>query len=92
MKILKYHIFSGLRDKGGSWLDSVEGLETAIERIRQLSEKSPGRYYVFCAKTLQPLASIDTSNTKQDESRKIDSMGWKIGATHHPSAEYAKFK
>jgi hypothetical protein len=73
MKVPKYHVFSGnFRDKGGLWLESVEGLEAAKERVRQLSEKSPGHYYVFCAKTLQPLASIDTSSTKQDESREID--------------------
>jgi hypothetical protein len=72
MNVSKYHIFSGVREKGGLWLDSVEGLEAAKERIRQLSEKSPGHYYLFCAKTLQPLASIDTPSAKQDQSRKID--------------------
>jgi hypothetical protein len=56
MNVAKCHIFSGVRDKGGLWLDSVEGLEAAKERIGQLSEKSPGHYYVFGGKTLQPLA------------------------------------
>ncbi len=61
MKKLKYHIFSGSREKGGLWLDSVEGLDAAKDRIRQLSEKTPGHYYVFCAKTLEPLVTVDTS-------------------------------
>jgi hypothetical protein len=70
MTVPKYHIFSGVRDKSGLWLDSIEGLEAAKERIRQLSEKSPGHYYVFCAKTLQPITFVDTSSTKQDQAEK----------------------
>ena len=61
MRVPHYHIFSGFRDKDALWLDSVEGLGAADERMKQLAAEKPGPYFIFSTDTHTVLASIDTS-------------------------------
>jgi hypothetical protein len=61
MKVPRYHIFSGLRDKNAMWLEYVDGLGNAYERMKELARQNPGPYFVFSAETHEVLASIDTS-------------------------------
>lgn len=43
------------------WIDSVEGLEPASDRMRTLAAQTPGRYYLLCRRTEKILNFIDTS-------------------------------
>jgi hypothetical protein len=61
MKIPQYDIFSGETDKDALWLEAVEGLGTAKDRMQVLATQTPGPYFVFCQRTHKILASIDTS-------------------------------
>jgi hypothetical protein len=69
MRVPKYDIFSGLRDKDAVWLECVEGLGAAYEHMKEFAAKSPGPYFVFCPQTHKILASIDTSNVQKHERR-----------------------
>jgi hypothetical protein len=72
----RFDIFSGQTDKNAVWVESVEGLGNASERMLELAQKTPGRYFVFCLNTHRVLASIDNS---MDFGRKhqIDGVGRK---------------
>ena len=61
MRVPTFHIFSGFRDKDALWLDSVEGLAAANEKMKQLGAEKPGPYFIFSTDTHKVLASIDTS-------------------------------
>lgn len=61
MRIPTYDLFSGSPDEGPVWLEKVEGLAAACDRMRERSERSPGQYFVLCGATHRILASIDTS-------------------------------
>ena len=65
MTVPTYHIFSGLPDRDALWLEAVEGLGAAHNRMRERAVKSPGAYFVFCPQTHTVLASIDTSRPLQ---------------------------
>ncbi len=41
-----FDIFSGNSDKDASWLESIEGLSKARERMESLAEIRPG--HIFC--------------------------------------------
>jgi len=61
MRVPTFHVFSGFRDKDAMWLESVEGLGAANERMKQLAGEKPGPYFVFSTDTSNVVASIDTS-------------------------------
>lgn len=61
----KLKIFSGRPDKGALWLETVDGLDCARSRMKEMAEKSPGPYFVFCTRRFAVLASIDTSDTSR---------------------------
>jgi len=61
-----YEIFSGSRNKDPMWLESVEGLRAARERIKEKATATPGEFFVFCTKTYTVVASIDTSEGKAE--------------------------
>lgn len=60
--MLTYDIFSGLREHGPIWLESIEGLEAACARMRDRATSKPGAYFVYCSQTNTVLASVDTSD------------------------------
>jgi hypothetical protein len=64
MRIPTYDLFSGSQYDGPVWLETVEGLAAACERMREHSQKSPGEYFVLCATTHRILASIDTTKSQ----------------------------
>jgi hypothetical protein len=61
MKIPVYDIFSGVFDRDALWLESVEGLGPACDRMKALAAQSPGCYFVFCTQTHKVLSIIDTT-------------------------------
>jgi hypothetical protein len=63
--VLKYGIFSGrFGDDDAAWLEPVEGLEAAYNRVKDIATERPEKYFVFSASTKEPVGSIDT--TKQE--------------------------
>jgi hypothetical protein len=61
MRVPRFHIFLGFRDKDPLWLDSVQGLGAANERMKRLAAEKAGRYFIFSTDTYNVVASIDTS-------------------------------
>lgn len=61
MKIHKYDIFSGRTKEDAVWIDAVEGLEAASNRMRVAATEKPGPYFVVCTETNRILNSVDTS-------------------------------
>jgi hypothetical protein len=43
------------------WKDAVTGLAAANDRMKELAAENPGPYFVYCVKSRQVLAAIDTS-------------------------------
>jgi len=57
-----FDIFSGyFGAKNAMWIEAVEGLGNAADRMRVFAAEKPGAYFVFCAATRQVLATIDTT-------------------------------
>ena len=67
MKIPQYDIFSGSKDRDAIWLEAVEGLAAAVERMKDLANQSPGPYFVFGQDAREVLASVDTSIPQDTE-------------------------
>jgi hypothetical protein len=60
--IPSYEIFSGrFGYTEVLWLESVEGLGNAFERMKEIAKASPGAYFLFCNRTHQKMAAMDTS-------------------------------
>jgi hypothetical protein len=60
MRFPTYDIFCGHVDKDAVWIETVDGLGAATDRMKQLAEEKPGPYFVFCTETHKVLASIHT--------------------------------
>ena len=56
-----YDIYSGRFNDNPTWLESVYGLGNAYELMTKLAAKSPGCYFIACAKTSIIQGTIDTS-------------------------------
>jgi hypothetical protein len=56
-----YDIFCGHDQNDAIWIDAVESLGAAADRMNQLARDQPGPYFVFCTNKYKVLASIDTS-------------------------------
>ena len=51
MKAQQYDIFSGVVIENAVWLEVVEELGTALNRIKELATIKPGAYFIFCRET-----------------------------------------
>lgn len=58
---LKYEIFSGIPDRDAVWIEAVEGLASALERMEKIAEDTPGPYFIFYAQSHSVVARMDTS-------------------------------
>ena len=73
MKTPEYDIFSGIFGEGDAmWLEAVQGLGEACNKMKERAARVPGRYFIFCQTTHIVRASTDTSK-RSDESRKAAS-------------------
>jgi len=61
MTIPRFDVFSGLLDKDARWIESVEGVCAAYERIKELAAATPGPYFVFDTVSNKVLAKIDNT-------------------------------
>jgi hypothetical protein len=77
MEVFTYDIFSGLQDKNAMWVESVEGLRAAYERMKEIAAKTRGRYFVFCTRTNNVVASVDT--TREPKAKAEGTIEQQIG-------------
>ena len=63
MTIPLYHIFAG-PDEDAVWVEAVDGLGSAHERMEKLAAAVPGPYFIYSSKTYGIVATIDTSRTR----------------------------
>lgn len=68
MSMPTYDIFSGTCYKDAKWLEAIEGLAAAQERMKQLSQ-TPGRYFVFSIDCRAIISSVDTTKPRADQAR-----------------------
>jgi hypothetical protein len=62
MAVPSYDIFRGYSlETDVLWIESVEGLGAAAERMRAIAAEKPGPYFVFSVRDHEVLASIDTT-------------------------------
>ena len=57
-----YDVFSGSVNSNPLWLEAVRGKESALLRMKERSEHTPGPYFVFDSMTHGVLAFVDTSS------------------------------
>jgi hypothetical protein len=54
-----FDIFSGTQ-KNAMWVEVVEGLSNARERMQQMAEEKPGQYFVFSTTLHMLICEIET--------------------------------
>jgi len=54
-----FDIFSGTQ-KNAAWIETVEGLSAARERLQQIAGEKPGQYFIFSALTRISVCEIET--------------------------------
>lgn len=60
--IPKFDLFRGqYGEPDATWIETVEGLGSAAERMQQLAKEKPGPYFIFHAISRQVLGSVDTT-------------------------------
>ena len=64
-----FDIFKGTTDRDAMWLDAVEGLSSARQRMEQLATDKPGQYFVYAASSRAVLARIDTRKNLKSAGR-----------------------
>ena len=57
----RFDIFSGSVDKDAMWIEAVDGLNAARQRMEKIASEVPGRYFVFSSYSRTILAQIDTT-------------------------------
>jgi hypothetical protein len=60
-----FDVFSGSADHSPLWLESVRGLDSALARMHERAESTPGPYFVFDSSTATVRGLIDTSNDER---------------------------
>ena len=57
MNVPRFDVFSGLLDKDALWIESVQGLGAAYERMTELAANRPGPYRKhYCSHSLETFA------------------------------------
>jgi hypothetical protein len=60
MEVPAFEIFSGFHGKDARWVETVQGLAEASERMKQLARQNPGPYFVFDLRSRRVLDFIHT--------------------------------
>jgi hypothetical protein len=61
MENLTFDIFSGELEKDAMWLEAVQGLAAARERMNQIASETPGKYFIFSTANRSVLETTETS-------------------------------
>ena len=62
MKVPRFDIFSGT-EKNAQWIEVVEGLDAASQRLKFYAAKYPGKYFLFDCSEHTITCNIDTSHS-----------------------------
>ena len=74
--IPSYEIFSGYFGYTEVlWLESVEGLGSAFERMKEIGKASPEPYFLFCNRTHQKMAAIYTGASRSRQAKDQQEAG-----------------
>ena len=58
---LSFDIFSGRFDTPNAlWIEAVQGLVAAHERMQEIAATKPGEYFIFCCRTQAVVATTHT--------------------------------
>jgi len=60
MKEPAFDIFSGGPDNDPLWIEAVEGLAHARERLEQIALQKPGQYFLFSFRSQSVLTRVET--------------------------------
>jgi hypothetical protein len=55
-----FDIFSGASDENGLWVEAIEGLSNARQRMKQIATEKPGKYFLFSGSSQSILTRIET--------------------------------
>jgi hypothetical protein len=55
-----FDIFSGAPEEHGLWVEAVEGLSKARQRMGQIAAQNPGKYFLFSGGSQSILAQIQS--------------------------------
>jgi len=54
-----FDIFSGAPEENGLWIEAVEGLSNARQRMGQIAAQTPGKYFLFSRSSHSILTRIN---------------------------------
>ena len=60
MKVPTFDIFSGTPSVDEEWVEAVEGLSNARERMGEIAARHPGKYFLFSIGSQSILAHVHT--------------------------------
>jgi hypothetical protein len=69
MKEPSFDIFSAGPDKDTVWIEAVQGLSNARERMEQIAAEKPGQYFVFSNGSDTILAQTETFGKPSEEAK-----------------------
>ena len=62
-----YDIFFGQSRETALWVEAVEGIIPAYERMLHIAAQKPGSYFVCCQTSHQAVASTDTTSESPEK-------------------------
>jgi len=69
IKIPQYDIFLGTFGVDATWLEAVEGVGNALDRMKFLAAEVPGPYFIFCSKAHRVMASMNTTKVENKRAK-----------------------
>jgi hypothetical protein len=66
-----FDIFRGTNDRDAAWIEVVEGLSGARQRMEEIAAAKPGQYFVFDPQRHSVVARIDTRKVAPWPERKV---------------------
>lgn len=55
-----FDIFRGTTEKDAQWVEAVPGFMKALQRVKEIANSKPGRYFVYEARRRSTIVQIDT--------------------------------
>ena len=55
-----FHVFSGAPEENGLWVETIDGLSNARQRMEQIATQKPGKYFLFSGSSQSILTRIET--------------------------------
>ena len=68
MTVPQYDIFSGSGQNDALWLECIEGLDAARDRMYEIAAQRPGMYYVLNLQARLLVAKTDTRSLDIEDS------------------------